>query len=79
LEYVRTLLSDFARTQPKYIILPAEFDKVMAHQGHEILELNRFPLRRQNFFNAWEQIRAYTVAHYVWEARIGEDAIYRRR
>jgi hypothetical protein len=79
LEYGATILADFARTQPKYIMLPAEFDRVMAHQGHEILELNRFPVRRENYFKAWHNIRDYVLSHYVWETRLGSDDVYRRR
>jgi hypothetical protein len=79
LEYGATILSDFARTRPKYIVLPAEFERVLAHQGREILELNRFPVRRQNYFEAWRRIRSYVLANYVWEARLGPDAVYRRR
>jgi hypothetical protein len=79
LDYGATLLADFARTQPKYIVLPAEFERVMKHQGHEILELNRFAVRRANYFKAWADIRAYVLSRYVWEARLGEDAVYRRR
>jgi hypothetical protein len=79
LEYGATILADFARTQPKYIMLPAEFERVMAHQGHEILELNRFPVRRENYFKAWHEIRAYVLAHYVWETRLDADDVYRRR
>jgi hypothetical protein len=79
LEYGATMIKDFEQTQPKFIVLPAEFDRVMAHQGHEILELNRFPIRRENYLKAWNDIRAYVLANYIWEARRGEDEIYRRR
>jgi hypothetical protein len=79
LDYSAVILADFARIQPKYIVLPAEFERVMAHQGHEILELNRFPVRRENYFKAWHDIRAFVLSRYVWEARLGEDEVYRRR
>jgi len=79
LEYGATILADFEQTRPKYIMLPAEFDRVMAHQGHEILELNRFPARRENYFKAWRDIRAYVLAHYAWETRLDSDDVFRRR
>ncbi len=79
LEYSAVILQDFDRTRPKYIMLPAKFEKVMAHQGHEILELNRFPIRRANYFKAWNDIRNYVLAHYVWEARLDADDVYRRK
>lgn len=78
LEYRQTILNDFARNKPKYILIPAEFEKFLKWQGHEIEELNKFPVRRENFFAAWRDIKAYTLAHYVKETRIGHDDVYRR-
>jgi uncharacterized membrane protein YjjP (DUF1212 family) len=79
LEYGAIILQDFARTKPKYIMLPSRFEKVMAHQGHEILELNRFPIRRENYFKAWHDIRAYVLSHYELETHLEADDVYRRR
>jgi hypothetical protein len=79
LRFGATILHDFASTRPKYIMLPARFDRVMKHQTHEILELNRFAVRRQNYLRAWHDIRNYVLANYTLEAHLDADDVYRRR
>ena len=79
LEYLPRILGDFDRTQPKYIILPAQRQRMVKHQVDHIVELARFPRRAENFVRAWQRIFAYVDDRYVLEARIGNDAIYRRR
>ncbi|MBV8781921.1 MAG: glycosyltransferase family 39 protein [Phycisphaerae bacterium] len=79
LEYGSQIIRDFEHRQPKYIVLRADFEPFLAHQGHEILELNRFAVRRENFVTAWRNIRSFVLANYVKETRIGREEIYRRR
>lgn len=79
IEYVTTMIGDFDRTKPKYIILPADRQRMVNHQCEHIVELARFPKRRANFQAAWKMIGEYVDQHYVLEARIANDAVYRRR
>jgi hypothetical protein len=77
-EYVQQIVSDFDRTRPRYVVLPAQRQRWVDHQCKYILELSRFPVRRANFELAWGRIYDYVDANYVCEARVGNDAIYRR-
>jgi hypothetical protein len=77
-EYLPQILSDFDRTRPKYIVLPAQRQRMVKHQTDHIIELARFPRRRANFEHAWQQIFDYVDQRYVLETRIGNDAIFRR-
>jgi hypothetical protein len=79
IEYVSQMLGDFHRTHPKYIVLPAQRARMVKHQSDHIVELARFPRRRDNFQLAWQQIFNYVDQRYVLETRIGNDAIYRLR
>ncbi len=79
IEYVAQMLSDFQSTNPKYIVLPAQRQRWVAHQCKYILELSREPVRRENFEHAWNAIFAFVDRDYELEARIDQDAVYRRR
>ncbi|MBC8107259.1 MAG: glycosyltransferase family 39 protein [Anaerolineae bacterium] len=79
IEYVAQMLGDFSRTRPKYIVLPAQRARMVKHQSDHIVELARFPRRRENFQIAWQKIFDYVDRRYVLETRIGNDAIYRLR
>jgi hypothetical protein len=79
IEYVSQMLGDFAYTRPKYIVLPAQRARMVKHQSDHIMELVRFPRRRDNFQIAWQQIFDYVDRQYVLETRIGNEAIYRRQ
>jgi hypothetical protein len=79
LEYATQILADFERTRPRYIVLPAQRQRMVKHQSEHIVELARFPKRRANFQIAWQRIGDYVDQHYDLESRIGNDAVYRRR
>ena len=55
LEYTQIILDDFAK-HPQYILLPARFDRYVQWHADNILEFERFPVRRANYILAWEQI-----------------------
>ena len=78
LDYSERIIRDFELRLPEYVILRGDFDKMLDDQGREILELNRFPVRRANFVIGWRRIRAYVQANYVKEIRLEHDEIYRR-
>ena len=44
-----------------------------------ILELERFPRRRDNFRCAWEHIESYVRSNYQPEAQVGEHLVWRRK
>jgi hypothetical protein len=79
IEYVAMMIADFERTKPKYIVLPVDRRRMVNHQCDHIVELARFPRRRENFQAAWETIGDYVDQRYVLEARLANDAVYRRR
>lgn len=78
LEYSGEILKDFDRSHPKYIVLRADFDSYVQHQCKYILELERFPKRRENFQIAWNRIAQYVRDHYTVETSIGHEQIWRR-
>ncbi len=79
LDYGRTILSDFHRTQPKYIILFTNFESWIHHQCDYYTELRRRPVRRENYLQAWRAIRAYVDENYVEEATVSDETIFRRK
>jgi hypothetical protein len=79
LDYSDGIIKDFERTRPAYIILPVPLDRRMQNQIDFIPELNRRPIRQANYIAGWRRIEAYTLAHYVKETMVGNDAVYRRR
>src|SRR5205085_6952911 len=78
IKYSTMMLADFNRTRPKYIVLPAERERFIAHQSKYILELARCPARRTNFAIAWHHIFDFVDRNYCAEVRIGNDVVYRR-
>jgi hypothetical protein len=78
-EYLPQILADFDRTQPRYIVLPAQRQRMIQHQIDQVVEFTHFPRRRENFARAWQQIFEYVDERYVLETRIGNHSIYRRR
>jgi hypothetical protein len=79
LEYTRTILDDFDRHKPDYIILPAEFERYLKWHANNILEFERFPARQANYVVAWLQIREYVTSEYEPEALIDTEQVWRRR
>jgi hypothetical protein len=77
LEYSRSMLADFRAHRPVYLILPADMDRYLDHQVHNIAELAHFPQRARNYRTAWRRIESYARAHYRLEAHLGEQAIWR--
>jgi hypothetical protein len=79
LEYGQQILLDFARTRPKYIVLFTNFEPWLAHQCEYYTELRLNRARRENYLKAWRAIRQYVDQHYVGEATVGEETVYRRK
>jgi hypothetical protein len=77
LDYCRILLDDFEARRPKYILLASDLDELLEAQEHLPLLTDR-PTRLRNFRTAWAQIRRYMSEHYVFEAWVGDDLVYRR-
>jgi hypothetical protein len=79
LDYSAGMIADFERIKPAYIILPVPLDRRLQYQIDFIPELNRRPLRQQNYIAGWHRIERYTLAHYTKETLVGNDAVYHRR
>jgi hypothetical protein len=79
LEYMSRLLADFECTRPRYLVLPEDVPLHAERMGRNIRELIQFPQRRANYSEAWRRIEAYAEEHYVKEATVGDEAVWRRR
>jgi len=79
LDFTRIILDDFATQKPDYVLLPARFDLYIRWHADNILEFERFPIRRANYILAWEQIRQYVRQNYVAEATVGDNQVWLRR
>jgi len=79
LDYSAEMIADFQRIKPAYIILPVPLDKRLQYQIDFIPELNRRPIRQENYLTGWHRIEQYTLDHYTKETMIGNDAVYHRR
>ena len=79
LDYSAGMIADFQRTKPAYIILPMPLDRRMQYQIDFYPELNRLAIRRENYIAGWHRIEQYTLANYVKETVIGNNAVYHRR
>ena len=60
--YSRRIIRDFELRLPEYVVLRGDFEKMLDDQGREILELNRFPIRRSNFCTR----AGGTSSHLCW-------------
>jgi 4-amino-4-deoxy-L-arabinose transferase-like glycosyltransferase len=79
LDYSAGMIADFDRIKPAYIILPVPLDRRLQYQIDFIPELNRRPIRQQNYLAGWRRIEQYTLEHYTKETMVGNDAVYHRR
>jgi hypothetical protein len=79
LEYSEIILKDFEQTRPKYIVLRSDLDCYVEWQCGAILELERFPRRRENFRCAWGHIESYVRSNYEPEAQVGQHVVWRRK
>ncbi len=79
LDYSAGMIADFQRLKPEWIILPVPLDHRLQNQIDFIPELNQRPQRAANYRLGWHRIEQYTLAHYVKQTMVGNDAVYRRR
>jgi hypothetical protein len=79
LRFASTLVNDFRRTRPRYIVLPADIGAHVEFQTRSVFELYRIPKRAENFRSAWSTIADFVGANYAPAARIGDETIWERR
>jgi hypothetical protein len=79
LDYIPTLLDDFERRRPKFVILPTNVDEKIRSETTFCAHLARSPERSKNFAWAWHEVEKYVKAHYVAEVQIRGETVYRRR
>lgn len=72
------ILEDFAKRQPRYIVLHTDLWGYVTHQQNNIRELEDFAQRRQNYGDAWAKIDAYVRQHYHPAGREGRFTIWAR-
>ena len=73
------ILDDFARLQPKYVVLHTDLEARLADLCDRSPELAASPVRAQNYRRAYRAIDAYVKVNYVVEANLGRQTVYRRR
>ncbi len=78
LDYSRQLLADFEARRPAYIVLRKDLDEQLKRQALGLVMLSDRPRRRENFFEAWRQVREYVGLHYRAEAEVDGQVVYRR-
>jgi hypothetical protein len=77
--YTNTLMRDFADREPAFIVLPTDLDAHINFYVDGIEELAHNPPRAAGYRFAWEQMRKYVAAHYVAEAQVGNETVFRRK
>jgi hypothetical protein len=78
LEYCAIMLRDFEIRRPKYIILPSDLERKLKYESERAPEMQRRPVRAENYSIAWRSIDAYVRAHYTAETTIDHETIWRR-
>jgi hypothetical protein len=79
LEFSATMLRDFEIRRPKYIIIPIDLERKLTYETQRAPEMQRRPIRAQNYRIAWRAIEAYVREHYVDETSIGTETLWRRK
>jgi hypothetical protein len=79
LEYAAVMLRDFEIRRPKYVLLPTDLEGTIESDVRRATEASRRPARAANYRAAWKRIEGYVQAHYVEEARVGNQTAFRRR
>jgi hypothetical protein len=72
------MLEDWNRTQPRYVVMPADVGAHIHTQTTRVMELARIPQRKENFTKAWRDIQTYVESHYRRVETIGDEAIWQR-
>jgi hypothetical protein len=77
-EFTPILLDDFEQRKPKFIILPTDVEARIRFETTQASHLARSPVRAQNYAHAWHEVEDYVRTHYLPQARIGTETVYRR-
>jgi hypothetical protein len=78
LEYSAIMLRDFELRRPKYLIMPQDLERKLSYESERAPEMQRRPIRAQNYRIAWRRIDAYVRAHYAPETTIEHETVWRR-
>lgn len=79
LEYCDVMLRDFDDRKPRYILLPEDLEAKLRYESQRAPEMQRRPVRAENYRIAWRRIEAYVKQHYSPETTIDHELVYRRR
>jgi hypothetical protein len=79
LYFSRQILSDFAASQPKYIVLHTDLNNWVYWESRNIWDIENCPQRRVNYLHAWRNIAAYVHQNYSPVARMDHETIWERR
>jgi Dolichyl-phosphate-mannose-protein mannosyltransferase len=77
--FSKQILSDFAASRPKYIVLKTRLDNWVYYETRNIWDIEDRPMRRVNYVRAWKNIDAYVKQNYVPVAQMDKDTIWERR
>lgn len=77
-QFGKMLTDDLAQHQPGYVVLPADVEAHIHHQTTHVVELSRIPERKENFTQAWRDIRSFVEARYEPVRQFGDEMIWRR-
>ena len=78
-EFSRMILDDFARLEPKYVLLHTDLDAHLRDVTARSPELVASPTRAENYRRAYRAIERDVKINYVAEAQVANQTIYRRR
>ena len=77
--FAAMMLDDFERLAPTYVFLHTDLEARLGDVTSRSPELVGNPTRAENYRRAYRGIERYVKVHYVAEARVGRETVYRRR
>jgi hypothetical protein len=78
IEFCDVMLRDFELRRPKYIIMPVDLERKLEYESERAPEMQRRPVRAENYRIAWRRIDGYVRAHYTAETVIDHETVWRR-
>jgi hypothetical protein len=79
LAYGRRFLDDLEERKPAWAVFATDRDTRHKRAAESLTIYALRPIRKANFFTAWEEIEAHLAAHYAPVVTVGDVTIYRRR
>jgi hypothetical protein len=77
--FASTIVEDFDRLRPRWIILPTDIPSMIDARSSRIYELGEHPRRREAFARAWERIAKAVQASHTPFTEIGGETVWVRK